>query len=40
MKLFFTGDDGVAAVLGFEKLEREREIERSKGSEEGVRGYL
>ena len=25
MKLFLTGDDGVAAALGFEKLERERE---------------
>ena len=24
MKLFLTGDDGVAAALGFEKLERER----------------
>ena len=40
MKLFLTGDDGVAAALGFGKLEREREIERSKGSEEGMRGYL
>ena len=40
MKLFLTGDDEVAAVLGFEKLKWEREIERSKGSEEGVRGYL
>ena len=42
MKLFLTGDDEVAAVLGFEKLEREREraVERSKGSEEGERGYL
>ena len=40
MKLFLTGDDGVAAALGFEKLERGREIERSKGSKEGVRGYL
>ena len=40
MKLFLTGDDGVVAALGFEKLEREREVERSKGSEEGERGYL
>ena len=40
MKLFLTGDDGVVAVLGFEKLERETEVEQSKGSEEGVRGYL
>ena len=40
MKLFLTGDDEVAAVLGFEKLEGEREVERSKGSVEGVRGYL
>ena len=30
VKLFLTGDDGVAAALGFEELEREREIERSK----------
>ena len=29
-KLFLTGDDGVAVALGFEELEREREIERSK----------
>ena len=34
MKLFLTGDDEVAAALGFEKLEL-REVERSKGSEEG-----
>ena len=40
MKLFLIGDDGVAAVLGFEKLELEREIERSKRSEEGKEGYL
>ena len=40
VKLFLTGDDGVAAALGFGKLEWEREIERSKGSEEGMRGYL
>ena len=38
MKLFLTGDDEVAAVLGFEKLEREREVEQSKGSEEGEGG--
>ena len=29
-KLFLTGDDGVAAALGFEELERETAIERSK----------
>ena len=40
MKLFLTVDDEVAAALGFEKLELEREVERSKGSEEGERGYL
>ena len=40
MKLFLTGDDGVAAALVFRKLERETEIEQSKGSEEGMRGYL
>ena len=40
VKLLLTGDDGVAATLGFGKLEWEREIERSKGSEEGMRGYL
>ena len=38
MKLFLTGNDEEAAALGFEKLEREREIERSKGSEEGEGG--
>ena len=40
VKLFLTGDDGVAAALGFEELEREREVERSKRSEEGKEGYL
>ena len=40
MKLFPTGDDGVVVALGFEELERERAGERSKGSEEGMRGYL
>ena len=31
VKLFLTGDDGVAAALGFEELEQEAEaIERSK----------
>ena len=40
VKLFLTGDDGVAAALGFEKLELEREVERSKRSEEGKEGYL
>ena len=40
MKLFLTGDDGVAAARGFEKLELEREVEQSKRSEEGERGYL
>ena len=29
-KLFLTGDDGVAAALGFEKLERERESGRAE----------
>ena len=38
MKLVLTGDDGVAAPLGFGKLEREREVERSKRSEDGERG--
>ena len=36
MKLFLTGDDGVAAALGFEKLERERE--RSSGVKEVRKG--
>ena len=40
VKLFLTGDDEVAAALGFEKLELEKEVEQSKGSEEGKRGYL
>ena len=40
MKIFLTGDDGVSAALGFEELERERAVERSKGSEEGESGYL
>ena len=40
MKLFLTGGDEVAAALGFEKLELEREVERSKRSEEGEEGYL
>ena len=30
MKLFLTDGDEVAAALGFEKLELEREVERSK----------
>ena len=30
VKLFLTGDDGVAAALGFEKLERERESVRAE----------
>ena len=38
MKLFLTGDDGVAAALGFEKLERERERERSSGVKEVRKG--
>ena len=38
MKLFLTGDDGVAAALGFEELKREREVERSKRSEDEERG--
>ena len=40
MKLFLTSDDEVAAALGFEKLELEREVERSKRSEGGKEGYL
>ena len=40
VKLFLTGDDEVAAALGFEKIELEKEVERSKGSEEGKEGYL
>ena len=40
VKLFLTGGDEVAAALGFEKLELEREVERSKRSEEGKEGYL
>ena len=36
MKLLLTGDDGVAAVLGFEELERERE--RSRGVKEVRKG--
>ena len=40
MKLFLTGDDGVAAALGFEKLEREREVERSKSEVRRRQGYL
>ena len=40
MKLFLTGGDEVAAALGFGKLELEREVERSKRSEEGAEGYL
>ena len=30
VKLFLTDDDGVAAALGFEKLERERESDRAE----------
>ena len=40
MKLFLTDDDDVAAALGVEKLELEREVEQSKRSEEGERRYL
>ena len=36
VKIFLTGDDGVAAALGFEKLERERE--RSSGVKEVRKG--
>ena len=36
MKLFLTGDDGLAAALGFEKLERERE--QSSGVKEVRKG--
>src|SRR3954464_3422654 len=38
VKLFLTGDDGVATALGFGKLERGNEIERGKRSEHGDRG--
>ena len=38
MKLFLTGDHEVAAALGFEKLELKKEVEWSKGSEEGEGG--
>ena len=38
MKLFLTGGDEVAVALGFEKLELEREVERSKRSEDGKGG--
>ena len=38
VKLFLTGDDGVAAALGFEKLERARERERSSGVKEVRKG--
>ena len=38
MKLFPTGDDEVAAALGFEKLEREREREQSSGVKEVRKG--
>ena len=40
VKLFLTGGDELAAALGFEKLELDREVERSKRSEEGTEGYL
>ena len=40
MKLFLTGGDEVAVVLGFEKLELEREVERSKRSEGGKEGVF
>ena len=40
MKLFLTGDDEVAAALGFGKLEREREIEQSKSEVRRRQGYL
>ena len=40
MKLFLTGGDEVAVALGFKKVELEREVERSKRSEEGKEGYL
>ena len=35
VKLFLTGDDEVAAALGFEKLERDREVEWSKEVRKG-----
>ena len=40
MKLFLTGDDEVAAALGFGKLEREREVERSKSEVRRRQWYL
>ena len=40
VKIFLTGGDEVATALGFEKLKLEREVERSKRSEEGKEGYL
>ena len=40
MKLFLTSDDEVAVALGFVKLELDKEVERSKRSEEGKEGYL
>ena len=40
MKLFLTGGDEVAAALGFEKLERGSEIERSKSEMRKGGGYL
>ena len=40
MKLFLTGDDEVAAALGFGKLEQEREVERSKSEVRRRQGDL
>ena len=40
VKLFLTGDDEVAAALGFGKLKREREVEWSKSELRRRQGYL
>ena len=40
MKLFLTGDDGVAAALGLEKLEWESDNERNKKLSEGRGGVF
>ena len=40
MKLFLTGDDEVVVALGFGKLERERDVERSKSEVRRRQGYL
>ena len=40
MKLFLTGGDEVAAALGFDNLELEREVEQSKSEVRRREGYL